>query len=54
VYRNAAIAIESGVTDGDFPSVQDGAHGVHFIHSAVASHKEGQWVAAAYSPPATS
>lgn len=54
VYRNAAIAIESGVTGGDFPSVQDGAHGVHFIHSAVASHKEGQWVAAAYSPPATS
>ena len=35
----------------DFPTVQDGARGVHFIHAAVASHRRGVWVDAAYTPP---
>jgi predicted dehydrogenase len=35
----------------DFPTVQDGAHGVHFIHRAVESHRAGGWVDAAYTPP---
>ena len=35
----------------DFPTVQDGARGVHFIHTAVASHERGAWVDAEYTPP---
>ena len=35
----------------DFPSVQDGARGVHFIHTAVASYERGAWVDAVYTPP---
>jgi predicted dehydrogenase len=35
----------------DFPTVQDGAHGVHFIHAALRSHREGTWVDASYAPP---
>lgn len=35
----------------DFPTVQDGAHGVHFIHAALRSHREGTWVDASYVPP---
>ncbi len=44
LYRNVADAIESGVTVGDFPTVEDGVHGVHFIHKAVESHRAGAWV----------
>jgi predicted dehydrogenase len=35
----------------DFPTAQDGAHGVHLIHRAVESHRTGGWVDAAYTPP---
>ena len=35
----------------DFPTVQDGAHGVHFIHKAVESNRARAWVDASYSPP---
>jgi len=34
--------------------VQDGARGVHFIHTAVASGKAYGWVDARYTPPAGS
>ena len=59
IYVNAArtmaakIAGEApGPFDTDFPTVQDGAVGVHFIHTAVASGKKGGWVDASYTPPA--
>jgi len=37
--------------DTDFPTVQDGARGVHFIHKAVESGKKRVWVDATYTPP---
>jgi predicted dehydrogenase len=59
LYSNALRTIaahESGDTpdpaDLDFPTVQDGARGVHFIHTAVRSGKDSSWVDAAYTPPA--
>lgn len=53
VYRGAAAAIRSGSPSGalDHPTVQDGARGVHFVHAAVRSSREGRWVDAAYEPP---
>jgi predicted dehydrogenase len=59
IYVNAArtmaakIAEEKpGEFDADFPTVQDGARGVHFIHKAVESGKKQGWVNASYTPPA--
>lgn len=59
IYVNAARTIaahqageQPGPFDTDFPTVQDGAHGVHFIHRAVESGKKRQWVNASYTPPA--
>jgi predicted dehydrogenase len=37
--------------DLDFPTVQDGALGVHFIQTALRSGREQGWVGARYSPP---
>jgi predicted dehydrogenase len=37
--------------DLDFPDVRDGAVGVHFIHAALRSGREGGWVDARYTPP---
>jgi predicted dehydrogenase len=37
--------------DLDFPTVQDGAVGVSFIHKTVESGRKGGWVKAAYKPP---
>ena len=58
IYVNAARTIaarlageEPGPFDADFPTVQDGAIGVHFIHTAVKSGKEESWVDASYTPP---
>ena len=53
VYRNVARAVRGGQSGQahDFPTVQDGARGVHFIHRAVESHRGGGWVDAAYTPP---
>jgi predicted dehydrogenase len=58
VYRNAGrtmaarLADEApGDFDTDFPTVQDGARGVHFIHKAVESGKTRTWVDATYTPP---
>jgi len=58
VYSNAirCIAARSAgaapdALDNDFPTVQDGARGIHFIHTAVKSHKLQEWVDASYTPP---
>lgn len=58
IYRNVARTLrarggraESGPFDDDFPTVQDGARGVHFIHTAVESHRKAAWLDAAYEPP---
>ena len=58
IYLNAARTIAAklsgeapGAFDTDFPTVQDGAVGVHFIHTAVQSGKAGGWVDASYTPP---
>lgn len=53
VYRNVARAIRTRA-DGteavpfmdDFPTVEDGARGVHFIEQAVASARQGRWLGA--------
>jgi len=60
VYVNATATIaaklageEPGEFDTDFPTVQDGARGVHFIHTAVKSGRsDRKWTDARYSPPA--
>jgi predicted dehydrogenase len=58
IYLNAGRTISArlageqpGTFDLDFPTVQDGAVGVHFIHKAIESGKKRQWVDASYSPP---
>ena len=53
LYRNVARSIrgEDGLFDDDFPTVQDGARGVHFIFTAVRSDEDGAWVDASYAPP---
>ena len=38
----------------DFPTVQDGAHGVRFIAKALESQAAGAWVDATYTPPGAS
>lgn len=35
----------------DFPTVQDGARGVHFIHKAIESGQKSAWVSMDYDPP---
>jgi len=37
--------------DRDFPTVEDGARGINFIHTTVRSNAERAWVDARYSPP---
>lgn len=58
IYRNVALTIlakERGEQPteliSDFPSVQDGAIGVHFIHKAIESGKNRQWIDMQYRPP---
>jgi predicted dehydrogenase len=58
IYRNAGRAITGHITgsdavmgDFDFPTVQDGARGVHFLHTALQSHNERAWVDARYRAP---
>lgn len=58
LYRNVARTIrvrageeEGRPFDGDFPTVVDGARGVHFIETAVASSREGRWWSAEWSAP---
>jgi predicted dehydrogenase len=61
LYRNVARtlqarkeAIEAGPFDDDFPTVRDGARGVHFIETAVESGRKGGWVSGSYEPPTAS
>ena len=58
IYVNASRTISAkiagydlGTFDSDFPTVQDGAIGVHFIHKAVESGKARAWINASYTPP---
>ncbi len=59
LYGNALRTIAARVSGGDpdpadldFPTVQDGARGVHFIETALRSGREGSaWVDARYTPP---
>lgn len=58
VYRSAArcmAASNAGQApdplDTDYPTVQDGARGVHFIHRAIESGRTRSWVDAVYTPP---
>ena len=58
IYVNAARTMaakiageEPGPFDTDYPTVEDGAVGVHFIHAAVRSGKEKGWIDASYEPP---
>jgi predicted dehydrogenase len=59
IYGNAMRVIAARVAgetpdslDLDFPTVRDGAVGVHFIHSALQSGRENDWVDASYVAPA--
>ena len=58
IYVNASRSIAAkiagydlGTFDSDFPTIQDGAIGVHFIHKAVESGKARAWINASYTPP---
>ena len=58
IYRCVAHTIaaeEAGVSPEpwalDFPTVQDGAIGVHFIQTALESSEQAAWVDASYTPP---
>ena len=58
IYVNAGRTIaarlageEPGLFDTDFPTVQDGAYGVHFILTALESGRQRGWVDAGYTPP---
>jgi predicted dehydrogenase len=58
VYSNAIRTIAARIAgeepdplDLDYPTVQDGAVGVHFIHAALRSGQAGEWVDATYTPP---
>lgn len=58
IYLNAGRTIAAHLTgeipdsmDLDFPTVQDGARGVHFILTALESGRRKEWVDASYTPP---
>lgn len=58
LYQNAVRTIEArkagghpATADLDFPTVWDGARGVHFIERALESTRLGGWVDARYTPP---
>ncbi|NGP88874.1 Gfo/Idh/MocA family protein [Fodinibius halophilus] len=58
IYSNVSEAVadrlrgeEIDISSYDFPTVQDGAVGVHFIHKAIESGKERKWVDMQYAPP---
>ncbi|KPJ86984.1 MAG: oxidoreductase [Spirochaetes bacterium DG_61] len=58
IYRRAGNTIATllegkkpSALDLDFPTVQDGAIGVFFIHKTVESGKKHGWVNATYKPP---
>ena len=59
IYKNGAATMAAKIAgeepdEGalDFPTVEDGAIGVNFIHKAVESGRKRAWVDASYTPPA--
>ncbi len=50
VYRGVAQAVRGDASTLDFPTVRDGAHGVHFVHRAVASDASAAWVDVTHVP----
>ncbi len=60
IYQNVGRALEARLTGEpapaevmDFPTVQDGATGVHFIQKALESSRRGVWLDMDYQPPET-
>lgn len=60
IYSNVAEVIAARRSEDkpnklalDFPSVEDGARGVHFIHKVIESGNNNEWVAMDYEPRAT-
>ncbi len=53
IYTNVAHTVRGDAAPfaDDFPTVQDGAHGVHFITKAIESQATGTWIDATYTPP---
>ncbi len=58
VYANAIRTMSARIAgeepdplDLDFPGVQDGARGVHFIHRAIESAEKHEWLKVDYTPP---
>lgn len=58
IYRNVGLTIlakdrgeEPDTFAADFPTVQDGAIGVHFTHKTIESGNKGKWVDMGYTPP---
>ena len=46
-----AAADRDDTPEPDFPTVRDGARGIHFIDAAIRSHRDGSWVDATCDPP---
>ncbi len=60
IYKNVGLTIladekgeEPGKLASDFPTVRDGAIGVHFIHKTIESGQKREWVDMKYDPPGT-
>lgn len=60
IYSNVADTIAARINGVepdpktlDFPTVYDGAVGVHFIHKAIESGKKREWVEMDYQPPSS-
>jgi predicted dehydrogenase len=58
LYRNVGRTVAARIAgeephpfDLDFPRVQDGAVGMHFIETALESGRQDAWVDASYDPP---
>ncbi|MDH3270410.1 MAG: Gfo/Idh/MocA family oxidoreductase [Gemmatimonadota bacterium] len=51
VGPHAGVGAASPAPGLDFPTVRDGAFGVHFIHRAVESAARGTWIDMTYEPP---
>lgn len=58
IYSNVADTIAARISGEepdpksfDFPTVYDGAVGVHFIHKAIESGKKREWIDMDYQPP---
>ena len=54
IYREVARAVRGGTgsddPEPDFPTVRDGARGIHFIDAAIQSHRSNSWLDGTYDP----